>query len=111
MLSTVLLYSSLGFVGLVSQEIYPLYVLDDAEHGGFSLDSSSLGLLSFSAGPFLIVFQALLFERLVKSLGLLAVQRWSLLLFAAAALLGHLCGQSGSLHCLLHPGGQLWPAC
>jgi MFS family permease len=80
--ASTVLYSLLGLVGLVSNEVYPLYVLADARHGGFSLDSSALGLIAFSAGPLLILFQALLFERIVKRLGLMRVQRINLALFA-----------------------------
>lgn len=80
--STIMLYSLLGLVGLVSNELYPIYVLNNIEHGGFSLDSSALGIIAFTAGPFLILFQAIGFEKLVKYLGLLEFQRWNLVIFS-----------------------------
>lgn len=79
---SVALYAALGFVALVSVELYPLYVVNDAANGGFSLDAAMLGALAFSAGPLLMLFQAFGFERLTKCCGVLALQRNTLALFA-----------------------------
>jgi hypothetical protein len=80
--SCVLLYCGLGCIGLVSQELYPLYVINDRAHGGFGLDSSAIGLLALSGGPWMIASQAFLFERCTAALGVLRVNEVSLLLFA-----------------------------
>jgi MFS family permease len=80
--SAVMLYALLGLVGLVSNELHPLYVLNGREHGGFGLDSSALGVMASTAGPFLIAFQAFGFEKVVKKAGLVRVQRWNLVLFS-----------------------------
>lgn len=78
----VILYALLGLVGLVSNELLPIYLLNDAAHGGFSWDSTDLGISAMTAGPLLILFQAFAFARLCKWIGLMRVQRWNLALFA-----------------------------
>ena len=72
------MYAAIGSVGLVSNELWPLYVLNDRAHGGFGWDSSAVGLAAFAAGPFLIVFQAGGYERVVRRLGLVRLLRWCL---------------------------------
>jgi hypothetical protein len=80
--STITLYCLLGLVGLVSQEVYPLFMINDAAHGGFSWDAAALGLVNMSVAPVLIAFQALGFERATARVGLLRLQRLSLAAFA-----------------------------
>ena len=79
--SAVALYSALGLVGLVSNEIFPLYVLNPPEFGGFSWSSTEIGLVAMEAGAPLIIFQAFVFDRIARSAGLLRTARWSLALF------------------------------
>jgi hypothetical protein len=75
-------YSALGLVGLVSNELFPLYVLNDATHGGFGWDAQMVGLSGFASGPFLVLFQAFGYDKLVRSVGLIPVLRYSLGMFA-----------------------------
>jgi hypothetical protein len=79
---TITLYCLLGLVGLISQEVYPLYMINDAEHGGFSFDAAALGLINMSVAPALILFQAAGFERAAARVGMLRLQRLSLLGFS-----------------------------
>jgi len=81
-LSCVVLYMGLGFTGLVSAELYPIYVLNDSEHGGFSLDSSSIGLIAMSGGPWMIIFQGFIYHRLSHYFGLRKFSMISLSLFS-----------------------------
>ena len=100
----VALYMGLGLTGLVSAELYPLYVLNDAVHGGFGLDSSAIGLIALSGGPWMILFQAFFFARVSERLGgLLRFSELSLLLFA-------LCLATTPLQSLARglPQGALW---
>jgi MFS family permease len=76
------LYMGLGMTGLVSAELYPLYVINDREHGGFSLDSSDIGLLALSGAPWMIIFQAFCFSRLTTAIGVRRINQASLVLFA-----------------------------
>ena len=78
----VTLYCGLGMAGLVSVELYPLYMLNDPAHGGFALDSSAIGLLALSGGPWMILSQAFLFERCSAALGVLRFWELSLAAFA-----------------------------
>lgn len=80
--SCILLYMGLGFIGLVSAELYPIYVINDKAHGGFDLDSSSIGLLAMSGGPWMVIFQGLLYHRLTKYFGLRRFSMISLALFS-----------------------------
>ena len=76
------LYMGLGMTGLVSAELYPLYVINDRGHGGFSLDSSDIGLLALSGAPWMIIFQAFCFSRLTTAIGVRRINQASLVLFA-----------------------------
>ena len=80
--SCILLYMGLGFTGLVSAELYPIYVLNNSEHGGFSLDSSSIGLIAMSGGPWMIIFQGFIFHHLSSHFGLRNFSMISLSLFS-----------------------------
>lgn len=80
--SCILLYMGLGFIGLVSAELYPIYVINDKAHGGFDLDSSAIGLLAMSGGPWMVVFQGLIYHRLTKYFGLRRFSMISLTLFS-----------------------------
>ena len=80
--SCILLYMGLGFIGLVSAELYPIYVINDKAHGGFDLDSSAIGLLAMSGGPWMVVFQGLIYHRLTKYFGLRRFSVISLTLFS-----------------------------
>lgn len=80
--SCILLYMGLGFIGLVSAELYPIYVINDKAHGGFDLDSSAIGLLAMSGGPWMVVFQGLVYHRLTKYFGLRRFSMISLTLFS-----------------------------
>ena len=71
-------YAAMGSVGIITQELYPLLVINGPERGGFGLTSVDLGLLNMSAGVPLLLFQLLLFPALSKWLGVVAVQTWSL---------------------------------
>lgn len=72
------LYSALGMVGLVSNELAPLYVLNDSAHGGFGWDSAKIGYVGLASGPFLVIFQAFMYDRVVGRYGMLGVLRASL---------------------------------
>lgn len=101
--SCVLLYCGLGCIGLVSQELLPLYVINDRAHGGFGLDSSAIGLLALSGGPWMIASQAFLFERCTAALGVLRVNEVSLVLFALCMATTPLQSLAAAL-----PEGALW---
>lgn len=73
--STVAVYAGLSVIGLVATEVFPLYVLNDAEHGGFSWGPSDVGLLVSICGPFLLLWNLLVYHRLVKRLGLVRMAR------------------------------------
>lgn len=74
--STVAVYSGLSVIGLVATEVFPLYVLNDAEHGGFSWGSSDVGLLVSICGPCLLLWNLLIYHRVTKRLGLVRMARW-----------------------------------
>jgi len=80
--SCIVLYMGLGFIGLVSAELYPIYVINDAPHGGFGLDSSAIGLIAMSGGPWMVVYQGFLYHRLTKYFGLRRFSIISLILFS-----------------------------
>jgi len=84
--SAVGLYALLGMVGILSQELYPLYVINGKDRGGFSLTSSDLGSLNAACGPPILLFQLFLFERATKWLGVLKLQSFFLLIFTALLL-------------------------
>jgi hypothetical protein len=67
----------LGFIGLVSTEVFPLYVLDDAAHGGFGWKSTEIGVVAAIVGLPLILFQLFVYDRLVKCMGLLRFARFT----------------------------------
>ena len=100
--SAVALYSALGLVGMVSAEVFPLYVLVAPEHGGFNWTSTEIGLVAMEAGAPLIIFQAFFYDRLARWMGLLRLSRWSLGLFTLALLVTPAC----SLTLLASPAVQ-----
>jgi MFS family permease len=89
--TTILLYTLLGVFGLVSNELFPLYVLNDKNHGGFSFETNEIGLVATLAGPPLILFQAFVYDRLVSRFGLIRLFRLSLCSFAIAMITTPMC--------------------
>jgi hypothetical protein len=57
-------------------------MLNDGAHGGFSWTSAQVGLSGFAAGPFLVLFQAYFYNKLVQRFGLIAMLRYSVALFS-----------------------------
>ena len=80
---SVLIYTWLGLVALIGQELLPLMLVLDRSAGGFALDSSGLGLLSLASAPALIIFTALCYAPLISRMGLLRVQSVFLVGFGA----------------------------
>jgi hypothetical protein len=78
------LYAMLGLVGLVSNELWPLYVLNDRRHGGFDWTSRDIGLVAATAGPLIMAFQAFVYGPLVSRFGLVRLTRWSLFIYVVA---------------------------
>ena len=72
------LYCAMGSVGIVTQELFPLYAINGPERGGFQLTSRDLGLLNVAAGVPLLIYQLLCFPRLSKWLGVVGLQTQSL---------------------------------
>ena len=72
------LYCAMGSVGIVTQELFPLYAINGPERGGFQLTSRDLGLLNVAAGVPLLLYQLLCFPRLSKWLGVVSLQTQSL---------------------------------
>lgn len=68
-LYTSLMYGFIGFAEVCFTEIFPLWLLNDPDHGGFNLDSDQVGLLVSSAGPFQLVAQLFLYHRLTDKFG------------------------------------------
>jgi MFS family permease len=88
------LYAMLGFVALTSNELWPLYVLNDRAHGGFGWSSAEIGLVVVYAGPLLMAFQAFVYGPLVARIGLVRLTRWNLLLFAVTQATTPMCSLS-----------------
>jgi len=77
-LATTTLYAGLSLVGIVSAELYPIYALNDADHGGFGWSSSDIGLMATYCGLPLILYQAFVYSRLVARIGLLNTLKFTL---------------------------------
>lgn len=72
LLSTAL-YGLNGFVQLVTNEIFPLWVVTSKEEGGFGFDASNIGIVTMIAGPVSVVCQIWLYPALVDCYGVLKV--------------------------------------
>ena len=85
------LYTAMGSVGIVTQELFPLYSINPPSRGGFDLTAADLGLLNVAAGVPLLLFQLLLFPVLSRRFGVVALQThslgWSALAVALTPLL------------------------
>lgn len=92
-----LLYTMMGLVGIIVSECFPLYVLNDAAHGGFSWTSTDIGLIATMCGPPLIVYQALLYDRLHKAWGLIPLVRGSMAITAVLIAVTPLCSLTVSM--------------
>lgn len=68
-------YAGLSLVGIIAAEIFPLFALNPPEHGGFSWRTGDLGMLATVTGPVLMVYQALVFDRMVERLGVVTTLR------------------------------------
>ena len=79
-LVSISLYCALGFTALVSNELFPLYALLPPSHGGFGWSSTEIGLTSAFAGPPLIVYQLIIYDKIAKRYGVVTVARWALAL-------------------------------
>ena len=79
---TLIIYASLGALGLVSQEVLPLLLVIPYSEGGFSFDSQSLGFLALSCGVPLLLTQAFAFAPLVERFGVIKILASSLFGFA-----------------------------
>jgi len=60
-----------------------LQALNDAAHGGFSFSARDIGLCITLVGPVLLVYQLLIYPRVVSTFGLLGSTNVALMLFAA----------------------------
>jgi hypothetical protein len=69
------LYALLAAVGMIATEMWPLYVINDAQHGGFSWTSQEVGLLVSVCGPFLLLWNLFIYARVVRWLGLFPTVR------------------------------------
>lgn len=74
-LVSTLIYSLLAFSAIISAEIFPLYVLNDAEHGGFGWGASQIGMLATVCGPLLMLWQGVIYERITDRMGVLRTLR------------------------------------
>lgn len=77
-LTSTLVYAGLSLIGIVAAEIFPLFVLNPPEHGGFSWHTGDLGMLATVCGPVLMVYQALVFDRVVEGVGVVTALRFCL---------------------------------
>jgi MFS family permease len=75
-------YFAIGTVGIITQEIYPLYLINGRDKGGFSMNTQDLGLLSMTAGFPILIFQLALFPAISKAIGPVRLQTWSLFVLA-----------------------------
>ena len=96
-----LIYTGLAFIGLLATELFPIYLVADAAHGGFGWGSADVGLLVSFCGPFVLLWCLLLYDRAVLRFGVLAVFRASLCTHALALALTPMC----SLALALRGGG------
>jgi hypothetical protein len=69
------LYALLAAVGMIATEMWPLYVINDVQHGGFSWTSQEVGLLVSVCGPFLLLWNLFVYARVVRWLGLFPTVR------------------------------------
>jgi hypothetical protein len=66
-----LLYTLLGMCVSAMSDVLPLWALLPIDQGGFSFDSTEMGLLILAGAPVQILLQVFVFSRLVKRLGFL----------------------------------------
>ena len=66
-----LLYTLLGMCVSAMSDVLPLWALLPLDEGGFSFDSTEMGLLVLAGAPVHILLQLFVFSRLVKRMGFL----------------------------------------
>jgi len=88
---TASVYALLSLFGIVASELYPLYVVNDAAHGGFSWQMRDIGTLPMLCGVPMIIYQLFIYDAIVKRLGLMRTLRLSLASLAVAFAATPLC--------------------
>jgi MFS family permease len=89
--STVVMYTMISLVSIVVNEIYPLYVLNGPENGGFGWEASEIGLVSTACGPVLMFWQAFIYHRLAVKMGVVKMLKVLLAIGAVQTALTPFC--------------------
>ena len=98
----------MALVGLWATELYPIYLVNDVAHAGFSWNANDVGALVSVCGPFVLLWSLLLYDRAVARFGLLSVFRASLACHALALFATPAC--SLALRLRAPGGGEAQPA-
>lgn len=82
-LNVLLGYFIHSFVGVISHEIVPVWVINRKEDHGFEMNTSEIGLLLSLVAPFQVVFQAWLYPVLAQRMKFIALFRVCVLVYGA----------------------------
>eukprot|EP01006_Ploeotia_vitrea_P051581 TRINITY_DN67579_c5_g1_i1.p1 TRINITY_DN67579_c5_g1~~TRINITY_DN67579_c5_g1_i1.p1 ORF type:complete len:601 (-),score=265.06 TRINITY_DN67579_c5_g1_i1:759-2486(-) len=81
------MYGLLAFAGLASNEVFPLWVLNEPDNHGFGFDSADIGTMIAFIGPTQIVYQSMAYPRLTKRFGTRRLAIGALALFSATCVI------------------------
>lgn len=79
---SILMYGGLAFIGIITNEVFPLWALTDARHGGFSFTANDIGMVMVYYAPAQILAQILLFPILAQRLGYRRLFLFSVLVYS-----------------------------
>jgi len=103
-LNVILGYFLHSFVGVISHEIVPVWVINSKADHGFEMETSEIGLLLSLVAPFQVIFQAWIYPELSKKWKFIKLFRVCVVVYG-----GILFVQPCMAYLNMHPRWVVWP--
>uniref|UniRef100_A0A7S1CJE9 Major facilitator superfamily (MFS) profile domain-containing protein n=1 Tax=Bicosoecida sp. CB-2014 TaxID=1486930 RepID=A0A7S1CJE9_9STRA len=71
------LYGLGAYIGIVGEEVFPLWLVNDPQHGGFAFEREQIALLFLFCGPAQLAFQVWVYPRVCEWLGIRGASGWA----------------------------------